>query len=85
MTLNEQSKKMGERLKALREKKGISHSKLSSELFEKYKIGFDKTTLMNYEVNCECHTKFGKNLGMGADRLFVLADFMGFPQTIYWG
>lgn len=56
MTLNEQSKKMGERLKALREKKGISHSKLSSELFEKYKIGFDKTTLMNYEVNCECHT-----------------------------
>ena len=77
MTLNEQSKKMGERLKALREKKGISHSKLSSELFEKYKIGFDKTTLMNYEVNCECHTKFGKNLGMGADRLFVLADFYG--------
>ena len=77
MIKNEQSIKMGERLKALREKEGLSHDKLGKTLSEKYGIGFDKTTLMNYEVSCENHTKFGKNLGMGADRLCVLADFYG--------
>ena len=77
MTKNEQSIKMGERLKALREKKGLSHDRLGKTLSEKYGIGFDKTTLMNYEVSCENHTMFGKNLGMGVDRLCVLADFYG--------
>ena len=64
MTREEQSVKMGKRLKALREEtplngKKMSHEKLKEKLKEIYGVEISRDSLMNYEVSDVNHSKFG--------------------------
>ena len=80
MTKEEQSVKMGKRLKILREKtllngKKMSHVELKKKLKELYGIEISRDSLMNYEVSDINHSKFGTNLKMSAEYLNCLARF----------
>lgn len=66
---------MAERIKCLREGKGLSHDKLSKALKERYGISISTDSLMNYEVTSLHHSKALKNQGMRAEYLRCLADF----------
>ncbi len=68
---------MAERLKRLREEKGLSHDKLSKALFENYGVKISSDSLINYEVTNENHTKAYKNQGMRVEYLRCFADFYG--------
>lgn len=68
---------MAERLKQLRESKGLSLEKLSKTLLEQYGIKISSDSLMNYEVADPYHTKAYKNQGMRVEYLRCLADFYG--------
>ncbi len=68
---------MAERLRALREARGLSHDKLSKALSERYNIGISSDSLMNYEVADANHTKKYKNVGMRVEYLRCLAEFYG--------
>lgn len=82
MTREEQSIKMGKRLKALREEttlneKKLSHVALKEKLKEQYGIDISRDSLMNYEVSEVNHSKFGTNLKMSVEYLNCLANFYG--------
>lgn len=82
MTREEQSVKMGKRLKDLRENtlldgKKMSHVELKKKLKEKYGVEISRDSLMNYEVSDVNHSKFGTNLKMSAEYLNCLAYFYG--------
>ena len=66
---------MAERLKQLREAKGLSHERLSSALSAQYGISISSDSLMNYEVTGEFHSKKYKNLGMRVEYLRYFSDF----------
>lgn len=66
---------MAERLKTLREKKGLSHDKLSKALLDQYSVKISPDSLMNYEVSDQNHTKALKNQGMRIEYLRCLADY----------
>ena len=66
---------MAERLKQLRESRGLSHERLSSALSAQYGINISSDSLMNYEVASEFHSKKYKNLGMRVEYLRYFADF----------
>ncbi len=66
---------MAERLKLLREEKGLSHKKLCKALFNQYGVKISSDSLMNYEVADKNHTKAFKNQGMRVQYLRCLADF----------
>ena len=71
---------IGERLKQLREKKGLSLEKLADELMERYGNGETKTpisldSLKAYEVSDENHSKYGNQKGMGLKNLIMLANY----------
>lgn len=68
---------MAERLKRLREEKGLSHDKLSKALCENYGVKISSDSLINYEVTNENHTKAYKNQGMRVEYLRCFADFYG--------
>lgn len=68
---------MAERLKQLREEKGLSHDKLSKALLDQYGVKISSDSLMNYEVADAGHTKAYKNQGMRVEYLRCLADFYG--------
>lgn len=70
---------LGERLKDLREKRGLSHDKLKKQLNEKYGISVSRDSLMAYEISDETRAKASKfpNLGMRVEYLYCLADFYG--------
>lgn len=68
---------MAERLKQLREGKGLSHERLSKTLFDQYGIKISSDSLMNYEVTEANHTKAYKNQGMRVEYLRCLAVFYG--------
>lgn len=68
---------MAERLKQLREEKGLSHEKLSKALFDQYGVKISSDSLINYEVADADHTKAYKNQGMRVEYLRCLADFYG--------
>lgn len=72
---NEKSFVMAERLKQLRESKGLSHEKLSKALLDQYGVKISSDSLINYEVADSCHTKAYKNQGMRVEYLRCLADF----------
>lgn len=74
---NEKSFEMAERLKRLRESKGLSHEKLSKALLDQYGIKISSDSLINYEVANPCHSKACKNQGMRVEYLRCLADFYG--------
>lgn len=74
---NELSLIMGQRLKALRNEKGISHETLRKALTEKYEIDISVDSLKNYEVSTAAHSKAYKNNGMKVEYLRCLADFYG--------
>lgn len=71
----EKSLVMAERLKQLREGKGLSHDKLSKALHDQYGVKISSDSLMNYEVADKNHTKAFKNQGMRVEYLRCLADF----------
>lgn len=74
---NEKSIITAERLKQLREGKGLSHEKLSKALFDQYGIKISSDSLINYEVSDIHHSKAYKNQGMRIEYLRCLADFYG--------
>lgn len=73
----EKSFTMAERLKQLREEKGLSHEKLSKALYEQYGVKISSDSLINYEVADAGHAKAYKNQGMRVEYLRCLADFFG--------
>jgi hypothetical protein len=82
MTREEQSVKMGKRLKALREGtmsngKKLSHEKLKETLNELYGVEISRDSLMNYEVSDINHSKFGTNLKMNVEYLNCFSNFYG--------
>lgn len=68
---------MAKRLKMLREKRGLSHDRLSEAIHERYGIQISANSLMNYEVFEKNHSKYRKNEGMRVEYLRFLADFYG--------
>lgn len=68
---------MAERLRALRETRGLSHYKLSKALEDRYDIKISSDSLMNYEVADANHSKKYKNMGMRVEYLRCLAKFYG--------
>lgn len=66
---------MAQRLKELRNKKGLSHESLRKALMEKYEIDISVDSLKNYEVSTDNHKKAYKNDGMRVEYLRYLADF----------
>lgn len=66
-----------QRLKSLRESRGLTLAGLSKALTEKYGIQISKESLTNYEVVDSFHSKARKNEGMSVKYLRCLADFYG--------
>ena len=68
---------MGQRLKDLREERGLSHTELIKQLSDKYAISISRDSLMAYEIADESRAKASKlpNLGMRVEYLYCLADF----------
>lgn len=66
---------MAQRLKELRNEKGLSHESLRKALMEKYEIDISVDSLKNYEVSKVPHVKAYKNDGMRVEYLRCLADF----------
>lgn len=66
---------MAERLKQLREGRGLSHDKLSKALADQYGVKISPDSLINYEVADANHTKAYKNQGMRVEYLRCLANF----------
>lgn len=77
MNEKKQSFLMAERLKALRESKGLSHVGLKNALFEKYGFEISRDSLMAYEVQDEYHKKAFANLGASVQIMSTLARFYG--------
>lgn len=82
---DEKSFVMAERLKQLREEKGLSHEKLSKALFEQYGVKVSSDSLINYEVADSRHTKAYKNQGMRVEYLRYLADYYGVSSDYLLG
>lgn len=76
---------MAERLKQLREGKGLSHEKLSKALSDQYGVKISSDSLINYEVANADHTKAYKNQGMRVEYLRCLADFYGVSSDYILG
>ncbi len=68
---------MAQRLKDLRNERGLSHESLRKALMEKYEIDISVDSLKNYEVSKVPHAKAYKNEGMRVEYLRCLADFYG--------
>lgn len=68
---------MAQRLRELRNKKGLSYETLRKSLMEKYGVDISVDSLKNYEVTTPHHKKAYKNLGMRVEYLQTLADFYG--------
>lgn len=66
---------LAQRLKSLRESRGLTLAGLSKALTEKYGIQISKESLTNYEVAADFHSKARKNEGMSVKYLRCLADF----------
>ncbi len=67
---------LAQKLKSLREARGISHQKLSEAIKEKYGISISKGSLMNYEAG-EYRSKTGSCIKMELEKLCCLADYYG--------
>ena len=68
---------MAQRLKDLRNERGLSHESLRKALKDKYGIDISVDSLKNYEVSRIPHVKAYKNDGMRVEYLRCLADFYG--------
>ena len=68
---------LGQRLKDLREERGLSHIELIKQLSDKYGTSISRDSLMAYEIADETRAKASKlpNLGMRVEYLYCLADF----------
>ena len=66
---------MAQRLKKLREERGLSHDRLSKALLDQFGVKISADSLINYEVSDQNHSKAGKNKGMRVEYLQCLADF----------
>lgn len=75
VSVNDNSFIMAERLKKLRESKGLSHERLSTAIREQYGVNISRDSLINYEVSTADHTKAYKNQGMSVKNLQCLACF----------
>lgn len=68
---------MAQRLKDLRNERGLSHESLRKAIMEKYEIDISVDSLKNYEVSKVPHAKAYKNEGMRVEYLRCLANFYG--------
>ena len=66
---------MAQRLKYLRNERGLSHESLRDAIEKKYDIRISIDSLKNYEVSSDFHKKAHKNEGMRVEYLRCLADF----------
>lgn len=66
---------LAERLRTLRQDRGLTILGLKAALKEKYGIDISGESLTNYEVKDSNHSKYGKNEGMNVKYLRCLADF----------
>ncbi|MCI9269540.1 MAG: hypothetical protein HFF40_11895 [Lawsonibacter sp.] len=66
---------LAERLRKLRQDRGLTILGLKAALKEKYGIDISGESLTNYEVKDSNHSKYGKNEGMNVKYLRCLADF----------
>lgn len=75
---------LGERLRQLRNEKGLSYPALAAELKKHYDISISKDSLMNYEIAEATHSKAKNlpNLGMKLEYLYCLADY--YKVSIDW-
>lgn len=76
---------MAQRLKDLRNERGLSHESLRKALMEKYEIDISVDSLKNYEVSKVPHAKAYKNDGMRVEYLRCLADFYGVSSDYLLG
>lgn len=76
---------MAQRLKELRNEKGLSHESLRKALIEKYEIDISSDSLKNYEVSKAPHAKAYKNDGMRVEYLRCLSDFYGVSSDYILG
>lgn len=76
---------MAQRLKELRNERGLSHESLRKALMEKYEIDISVDSLKNYEVSKVPHVKAYKNDGMRVEYLRCLADFYGVSSDYLLG
>ena len=82
---------IGEKLKHLREEKGLSHERLAKELQEKYGGGQDGKkpisidSLKAYEVSRIEHSKSGNQRGMKLENFVMLANYYNVPlESIFF-
>lgn len=68
---------LAERLRTLRQDRGLTILGLKAALKEKYGIDISGESLTNYEVKDSNHSKYGKNEGMNVKYLRCFADFYG--------
>lgn len=67
--------KTKQRLKELREKKGISHETLSQILKDEYNINISGQRLRDYEITDVYHSKYQSTKGMRIEYLYSLAKY----------
>lgn len=76
MYTTEERKKTAARLRALRNKKKLSVSKLSAEIKNKYGVSISPDTIRVWETDIEDNNgRFNKGFGMKVSNLCCLADF----------
>lgn len=76
---------MAQRLRELRNEKGLSYEALRNALMEKYEIDISIDSLKNYEVSKVPHAKAYKNEGMRVEYLRCLTDFYGVSSDYLLG
>ena len=76
---------MAQRLKDLRNEKGLSHDSLRKALMDRYEIDISVDSLKNYEVSKIPHAKAYKNEGMRVEYLRCLSDFFGVSSDYILG
>lgn len=72
---DEQKVKTAQRLKNLREERGISHATLANSLEAQCGLTISRDSLMKYEKDDKLHSSFGATKGMAAETLYCLAKF----------
>lgn len=72
--MNTRTDIIAERLRLLRNSRGLSTAKLAVALEERYPGTITEQTIKNYEARSSS-SKHGKNLGMSVDKLIVFSEF----------
>lgn len=77
MYCKKQTVVMAERIKAARKEKELSHLAFSELIEAETGVSIDRSSLVNYEVSNEFHSKYGSNIKMKLENLICIADTLG--------